>query len=263
METVLSSERFDVIVHLAAIVHDSRATEQSCLEVNYHATMMLFSLAEKYSIKQFVFMSTAAVYGDSAGGVLDEESPTNPVTPYAISKLKAEEHLRRACESPVKSTVIRCTTVYGRYDRGNIDRLFRVARRRIVPIPGDGNNLKSLIYVENLVQGIVCTLLNPAAYNELFIFRDKESYSVNRIIRDMETTIGKRVWVLHLPVHGPLRMLNTVGRVCKAIPGMNTMQTTITKLGSEAALDNSKATRLLSFVPDYSLLEGLRRIYAT
>jgi UDP-glucose 4-epimerase len=89
MEEILSLNRFHAIIHLAAIVHEHDASENDFERVNCKATIMLFDLAKKYEVQQFIFVSTVAVYGEETARALDEKSPCNPQTPYAVSKLKA------------------------------------------------------------------------------------------------------------------------------------------------------------------------------
>ena len=89
MEEILSLNRFHAIIHLAAIVHEHDASENDFERVNCKATIMLFDLAKKYEVQQFIFVSTVAVYGEETARALDEESPCNPQTPYAVSKFKA------------------------------------------------------------------------------------------------------------------------------------------------------------------------------
>ena len=262
MEEILSLNRFHAIIHLAAIVHEHDASESDFERVNCKATIMLFDLAKKYEVQQFIFVSTVAVYGEETARTLDEESPCNPQTPYAVSKLKAEEHIRKICNQTIKYTIIRSATVYGKYDKGNIARLFSIVKKRVVPLIGDGNNLKSFVYVENLVEGIVSTVLNTAAYNQVFILSDKESYSVNRMVREIEKVIGKKIIVIHLPLKIIIFFLRIINYFSIVLFKKELFKTSSIKgLVTNNTFDISKAKKILSYIPRYTLNAGLKKTY--
>jgi nucleoside-diphosphate-sugar epimerase len=262
VEEIISLNRFNAVIHLAAIVHEHNASENDFERVNHKATITLFELSKKYKVQQFIFVSTVAVYGEETERALDEKSPCNPQTPYAVSKLKAEEYIRKNCNQTINYTIIRPATVYGEYDKGNIARLFGIAKKRVVPLIGDGNNLKSFVYVENLVGGIVSTVLNTAAYNQVFILSDNESYSVNRILREMEKVIGRKIIVIHLPlkiIFFFLRIINYLSSISFKKELFKT--SSIKGLVTNNTFDISKATKILNYTPRYTLSAGLKKIY--
>ena len=262
MEEILSASIFHVVIHLAGIVHNPDATLEECMEVNCKATFELFELSIKYGVKQFIFASTVAVYGEDAENVLDENSPVDPQTPYAISKYKAEEYIKNNHDKSINYTIIRPTTVYGKYDRGNINRLVSIAKRGFAPIIGDGNNRKSFVYVENLAEGILKAISNEKAYNEIFILSDSESYSVNTIIKTIENAIGKKVLTIRFPIGiviFMLKLLNGIMRIFGRKDFFNA--SSIKKLVTNNVFDISKARKILNYEPRYDLGEGLKRTY--
>jgi nucleoside-diphosphate-sugar epimerase len=262
MEEIFSTSILHVVIHLAGIVHDPGKTLEECMEVNFKATSHLFDLSKRHGVEQFIFASTVAVFGEGSEDVLDEDSPVGPQTPYAVSKLRAEEYIKENHDNAIRYTIIRPATVYGRYDRGNINRLVSIAGRGFTPVVGDGSNRKSFIYVENLVEGIIETISNEKAYNEVFILSDSEPYSVDQTIEAIEDALGRRVVAVRLPagvVIAALKLINgamrTFGRqdICDA--------SSIRKLTANNVFDISKARRLLRFAPRYALAEGLRKTY--
>ena len=264
MEAIFSASIFHIVIHLAGIVHNPDATLEECMAVNYKATSDLFDLSKKYGVKQFIFASSVAIYGDDVENVMDEYSPVNPQTPYALSKLKAEEYIKSNHDNKIEYTIVRPTTVYGKYDRGNINRLFSIAKKGFVPIIGDGNNRKSFVYVENLVEGIGRVILNPDAYEQVFILSDAEPYSVNRVLKEMEMVIGKKIIIVHLPASIILFAMNVMNGLYKMIFRKEFFSiSSITKLVTNNVFDISKARRVLNFTPLYTLTEGLQKIYGT
>ncbi len=262
IDELLSLKQFDVIIHLAAIVHEREAGESDYERVNYRATVELFELAKKHHVQQFVFVSTVAVYGEETPRAFDEEAPCSPQTPYALSKWKAEEYIKNNCRQDINYTIIRSTTVYGKHDKGNIARLFRIARRGIVPVIGDGNNLKSLVFAENLASGITSALLNPSAYNQTFILSDDKSYSVNEIIKEIGNVIGRKIIVVHLPLKIIMAFLKIINFFFMALFKKQMLNpSSVRGLFTMNTFDISKAKSILNYLPQYSLGVGLKKTY--
>jgi len=262
IEEIFFESHFQVVIHLAGIVHKSEATLKQCMAVNCEATSHLFELSKKYNVAQFVFASTVAIYGDDCVDVLDEASPARPQTPYAISKYKAEEYIERNHFNSIKYTIIRPATVYGKYDKGNVNKLFKIVKKGIVPVIGDGTNIKSFVYVENLVNGIIKTLMNPVAYNEIFIISDKKAYSVNEVVAEIAKVINKKVFIIRLPERILMVILKAVNVICKVIMKKEFLNSgSIKNLTTNNYLNISKAEKILNYSPKYSLEQGIRRTY--
>lgn len=138
----------DAIVHCAAIVHKKEADYADAYErVNYELTKELADKAKKSCVKQFVFLSTMAVYGVTEG-VIDKNTPLEPKTLYGKSKLKAEKYIMSLSCDSFNVAVVRPPMVYGKACPGNYSRLSKIAK--ILPVIPDTKNKKSLIYIDNL-----------------------------------------------------------------------------------------------------------------
>ena len=96
-DAFLRSNNFRGIIHCAGLksVTESIIKPKEYYQTNYSATVNLFNLAIKYNIENFIFASTAAVYGNQHVKILDEEQLCQPINPYGESKLLAENELRR------------------------------------------------------------------------------------------------------------------------------------------------------------------------
>jgi nucleoside-diphosphate-sugar epimerase len=261
MEEIFAVSNFDVVIHLAAIVHEKNVKKPDYMKVNYEATKDLFDLAKDYRVKQFIFLSSVAVYGDETSRIQKEEDLISPASAYASAKAKSEEYLIEK-SGDIAYTIIRPTTVYGKYDRGNIHKLFTLTKKRIIPLIGSGTNLKSLVYVDNLVDGIQKTILNPNAYNQIFIISDKEPYSVNKILQEMEKIRGKNIWIIHFPSRTIFFMLKVVNKTLNSLSVPSPFNNaSLKKLETDNIFDISKAKEFLGYEPRFTLETGLRRTY--
>lgn len=138
----------DVVVHCAAIVHKNEAKFATLYDkVNYELTVDIAEKAKKKGVKQFIFMSTMAVYGKSEGEI-NGNTPLQPKTLYGESKLKAEKALEKIADENFKVSIIRPPMVYGRSCPGNYKKLRMLALK--LPVFPLVENKRSFIYVENL-----------------------------------------------------------------------------------------------------------------
>lgn len=95
---VFASHKFDCVMHFAAklIVPESMVEPLEYYHNNVEGVRLLLETMNEYQVKNFVFSSTAAVYGEIEGGVCREDSPTNPINPYGESKLACEKLIKWA-----------------------------------------------------------------------------------------------------------------------------------------------------------------------
>jgi UDP-glucose 4-epimerase len=130
-----SIEKYGItgIIHLAALksVAQSTAEPDLYMEVNYETTKTLLGTAQSHVIKQFIFSSSAAVYGSPENGIIKESDETNPISPYGESKLLAEKALNDFLDTySNKGTSLRFFNVVGTAYRELIDN----SRENLVPI---------------------------------------------------------------------------------------------------------------------------------
>lgn len=127
IESALSQNCIDVVVHLAAIVGDPACAKEPALakKVNYEASCTLLDLAIKHKVKRFIFASTCSNYGKmpDVNSYVDESSPLMPVSLYAELKVKFEKIVlgRHSTQDDFVPTVLRFATVYGVSPRMRFD----------------------------------------------------------------------------------------------------------------------------------------------
>ena len=120
--TIQAFRHASAVVHLGALVGDPACAidEQLTLEVNRDATAKAAAIARGLGIDRFIFASTCSVYGASAG-VLDEDSPLEPISVYARSKVESEQLLLAQSGPGFWPTVLRFGTLYGQSQRERFD----------------------------------------------------------------------------------------------------------------------------------------------
>lgn len=182
-----SSKDFDIIVLMAALVGDPACSVDPILteEINYTAIKNFCDVV--LPTKHLVFMSTCSVYG-AQDGILNENSPTNPLSSYASTKLKAEEHVLK-----LGGTVFRLGTVFGlgdTYSRLRMDLVVNVLTMKAVKtgsiIINGGEQWRPIIAVKDIA-GYV-TEACEKKYSGVYIL-SKE----NVIIRELGEKIANLV----------------------------------------------------------------------
>lgn len=154
----------DAVIHLAAIVRTPLSFDDPTWveQVNHWGTANLLEACLKTNVEDFVFASSAAVYGP--GGPYDEEAPCEPMGAYAHSKHEAERAVRSADRRGLRTTILRLGTVYG---RAPVTRYEAVANRfallagtcRPLTIYGDGTQKRPFIHVRD-ASDVLCWALS-------------------------------------------------------------------------------------------------------
>ncbi|HTJ52803.1 MAG TPA: NAD-dependent epimerase/dehydratase [Cyclobacteriaceae bacterium] len=200
-------EGIDVVYHLAAKVTtpfasaDAHAYEQ----VNHWGTAELVYAVEESKVKRFIYTSSTGVYGSSDGPV-DENTPTDPKTIYAISKLRGEEHVRRLIPK-MDTFILRCGNAYGysksmRFDAVINKFVFDANFDKRVSIQGNGKQSRTFIHVEFLAKALNNLLtaeLAGGTYN--LVDRTVKIFDVVDILKELIPNLEFIFINQHLKLH--------------------------------------------------------------
>jgi len=249
----------DFVVHLA---NPTSALPEKYERVNIGGTDTIAAAALRAQVKRVVLFSTITIYGDSGGLVLDENSPPNPGTVYARTKLEAERILldaKRPNGQPL-GTVLRLAAVYGPRMKGNYRRLVRsLARHRFVPL-GDGRNRRTLIYEADMAQAAVLAVHHPAAAGKIYNVTDGQYYPMREIIRVICRALGRRPPRISLPVilvRWAGRMFEDAARLMARSSPVG--RATIEKYTEDLAVTGQRIQKELGFAPEFGIAEGWRQ----
>lgn len=231
-------EGVDAVFHLAAAVPETVRGPEAMRRIeaiNVAATVRLAEAAAVAGVSRFVFLSTAKVHGEVSGeGPFHESSPPSPADLYSQSKWRAELGIREvANKQPLRWTIIRPPLVYGPGVRGNFLRLMKLIDRRL-PLPlGSVVNSRSLIHVDNLVDGVIHLGLEEEANARSFLLRDDRNVSSPELIRLLARSLGRRDRLWRFPPSA----LSFAARVCGK-------EGTVRRLVCSLTVDPTAAIRL-------------------
>ncbi|WKV07996.1 NAD-dependent epimerase/dehydratase family protein [Thermoanaerobacterium sp. CMT5567-10] len=204
-----SFKGYDVVFHVAAIVHVKEKEIDEYFRVNRDLTVEVAKKAKQEDVKQFIFLSTMGVYGTETGYITKDTVP-NPKTPYAKSKYEAEELLFKMNGDTFKVAVLRPPIVYGKGCKGNYPRLARIAIK--VPVFPDVDNKRSMIYIDNLCEFIRFLIDDDS--NGLFFPQNSEYVNISEMVKLISEANGKKIRITKL--FNPILKLLRTSTVNKA-----------------------------------------------
>jgi nucleoside-diphosphate-sugar epimerase len=186
----------ELVYHLAGEVYSRKKNDY--YKGNVLATVNLLEACKRKYIKRIIFLSSVGIYKPVATNtLLTEESECGPITYYGKTKLDAEELIKK-CD--ISWVIVRAPVTYGPYQTPVLNKFFLdgMNKKKIYFI-GDGNNFRSLCFIDNLVQGLGLLANKPEVDRKTYILSDSTPYTFNEMIETAYRVIRRQVEVAHLP----------------------------------------------------------------
>lgn len=241
-------KRYDVVIHLVAIVHQKKTIPESqFFIINRDLCLKVAELARTAGVKQFIFLSTVKVYGKFISGSepWNEQSLCLPEDAYGKSKYEAELALKKLEDNSFTVSIIRTPLVYGAYVRANMLSIMKlVARTRILPFK-NVNNRRNFTGAENLVSFIDRIIERRAS--GIFIAMDEKAISTSELVKMISENLGKKIILFKIPEF-----------IVKV--GMIILPSIFDRLYGSFEMDNSRTLKVLDFKPPVAISEGIRKM---
>lgn len=214
---------FDVVYHVAGIAHVSTnpSMEPLYMQVNRDLAIEVAQVTKAAGVKQFIFMSSAIVYGDSApagmGKPITLETKPNPANFYGRSKLEAEQGLQRLQSVDFRVAIVRAPMIFGPNAKGNFPKLVSIACK--LPFFPKINNRRSMIYVGNLAECVAGLI--TAKSKGMFLPQEEEYICTTTLVDEIAAISGrciKLTKVFNPILAGPLKtnsyVIKAFGDMC-------------------------------------------------
>jgi len=182
---------YNVVFHAAGLAHVPKNSYSSDLydSVNRDLAIETALKAKNDGVRQFIFMSSALVYGTPANGRIEKVTVPCPDNDYGKSKLMAEEGLLSLSSVDYKIVIIRSPMVYGKGSKGNYPKLAKAAVR--MPIFPDYNNARSMIHIDNLTEFI--RLLVDHGESGIFHPQNREHVRTADMVKEIAAVHGREI----------------------------------------------------------------------
>lgn len=247
------SEHYDVVLHACGKAHSVPKTEAEkkvFFDVNYQGTVNLCTALEKVGVpKSFVFISTLSVYGVKAGEMIDESHPLDGNSPYAKSKIMAEEYLTKwATDHNVVLSILRPSLMVGPNAPGNFGAMVDgIKKGRYVNI-NHGAARKSLLMVYDIANVLPKLVNKGGVYN---ICDDS-----NPSYGELSTVICKQMGKSN-PLSIPMWVAKPLAWVGNLIPKFPFNSYRLQKLTQSCTYSNAKIKSSLDWQP-MNVLDNLK-----
>jgi len=251
------------VVHTAGIIHPQRVRQ--FFEVNTNGTRHLVDAAADAGVRRFVHVSSNSPFGNNpdTNDTFRHHEPFNPYLGYGASKMQGEMAVNEAGAAGLDAVIVRPPWFYGPFQPPRQTTFFRMVRTGKFPVIGQGDQRRSMVYVDNLVDGILAAELVPAARGNGYWIADQRAYTVAEIVE----TVGRALTDEGLSVEPPTthipalaaRIAELGDRVLQAVGLYQQQLHVLGEMGHTIAVDISRSTAELGYVPKVELYEGMRR----
>lgn len=189
---------YDVIFHVAGIAHVSYDPKLKDLyfEVNRDLAIDTAMKAKTDGVRQFIFMSSIIVYGESDCNkrVIDRKTKPVPSNFYGESKFQAEEGIFKLADKNYKTVILRPPMIYGKGSKGNYPKLAKVAKE--FPVFPDFDNERSMLHIDNLCEFIKIMIDQEEA--GLFFPQNKEYVKTSAMVKLVAEVYGKKIRLIRV-----------------------------------------------------------------
>jgi nucleoside-diphosphate-sugar epimerase len=252
------------VVHAAGVIHPSSMDEFD--HVNHVGTINVLAAAERAGVRRMVHVSSNSPFGTNAErrDTFRNDEPYHPYLGYGSSKMQAELRVLESAERGLNVVMVRPPWFYGPHQPARQTTFFTLVRTGRFPVFGAGGQRRSMVYIDNLVDGIVRAELTPTEPGLGWWIADARAYTVAEIV----DTVGRALRDegfgdvkrnrLRLPEFtGDIAerldgILQGSGRYVQQLHVLGEMNKTI-------AVDISAARRDLGYEPAVELYDGMRR----
>jgi nucleoside-diphosphate-sugar epimerase len=257
----------DVVLHCAGKVEPA-GRWIDFLEVNVLGTERVIQAAIEQGVRRIVHVSSIGIYGPRPEGTViseDEGYDPNPGARgfYTRSKIEADQMaLWYAAERSAPVMVIRPGTIYGPGGKGGLVRA-GVRRGRLNIIFGDGHNLLPLVYVENVVDALVCAARSEAADGRAYNIVDDDEVSQRLYVECMGRALGMQQSSVYLPLPIVRTLAAGMDFARAALRGRRSPQGLFHRISrslQSVQYDTSRAKEELVWLPRVGFEEALKRM---
>ncbi|MSR78123.1 MAG: NAD(P)-dependent oxidoreductase [Candidatus Omnitrophica bacterium] len=253
-------EDVDVFFHLVGLIHPRKI--QELYQVNLQGTLNVLEAAQRKGVKRFIHVSSNSVAGirRDPAQLMKESDPPQPYMHYGKSKWMAEKTvLEHQQKGRFETVILRPCWYYGPNQPARQSAFFHMIKKGNPIIFGNGNNLRSMTYLDNLCEAMILVAESSRAVGQTYWIADEQPYSTKEIYE----TIAD---LLEVKNYRPRYVPGLTSEVMKAADalvqslGLYIKEVHVAgEMNKNIACSIEKAKRELGYKPTIALREGMRR----
>ena len=251
------------VIHTAGVIHPARTADFEAVNAGGTAAMLDTALAA--GARRFVHVSSNSPFGTNPhpGDRFRQDEPYHPYYGYGRSKMHAELAVFDAVERGLDAVIVRPPWFYGPHQPPRQTTFFQMVRTGRFPVFGRGEQMRSMVYVDNLVQGAVRAELVATEPGRAWWVADARPYSVTEIVDTVGRALADEGFEV---VANRVRVPDVVARLAEladsSLQRLGRYQQQVHVLGEmnkNIVCDISATVAELGYHPDIELYEGMRR----
>ena len=249
----------DHVYHIAALYRTAKFSDQAYWDVNVEGTRRILDAAAKHSVQRVLHCSTIGVHGGVDEVPASEDSPFSPSDIYQLTKLEGEKLAQAAIERGEPVTIVRPAGIYGPGDTRFL-KLFSMIRKRQFIMFGSGKTLLHLVFIDDLVSGMIQSVQQERGRGKTLILAGEEFCSLNRLTELVADSMNSPPPTLRLPLWPLLTAANLCESLCRPLgwePPLHRRRATF--FTKNRAFSIARAKREIGYRPQVDLAAGLRR----
>ena len=248
----------DKVIHAVGIIHPKKAKD--FYDLNTNGTKNMLEASYRGGVKNFLYISSNSAQGYNVykDKPMTEEGPDRPYTDYGKSKWKAEQIVKEYQNSgKLQTVIIRPCWFYGPNPGHIFVELVKHIKKGNPPIFGDGNNLRTMSYIDNTVYGVIKAIDSGKTNGQIYWFGDEKPYKLIDVYKEIAKNLGVTIkpicipWALCWLAEKIDQFTGNLGQYHRHIHVMG-------ETGHYIWCDTSKAQRDFGYEPKISLQEGMR-----
>ena len=247
------------VFHIAALYRAARFPDQAYWDVNVAGTQHILEAAQRAGVERVLHCSTIGVHGGVEEIPAHEKSDFAPSDIYQITKLEGEKLAQAAIARGEPVTVVRPAGIYGPGDTRFLKLFSMVHRGRFIMF-GSGETLMHMVFLDDLVRGMIQAVEHPDGRGETFILAGDEYVTLNRLVRLVAAaTGGPQPW-LRFPLWPLMTAAACCEYACKPLniePPLHRRRAAF--FTKHRAFSIAHAQERIGYQPQVELADGLRR----
>ena len=251
------------VLHTAGVIHPARLADLDA--INAGGTRAVATLARRHGVRRMVHVSSNSPFGTNTHPAdrFRNEEPYAPYYAYGASKMAAELAVLDAVDGGLDAVIVRPPWFYGPFQPPRQTTFFRMVRTGRFPVFGRGDQHRSMVYVDNLVQGVVRAELTPTDPGRGWWIADARPYTVIEIVE----TVGRALADAGYEVRPHrFKVPDVLGRVAERADALiqrsgryHQQIHVLGEMNKNIACEIDVAMVELGYAPEVELYEGMRR----